>query len=229
MKDLVLRYGVFAIGLYCLSLGMVLIVASSLGTTPISSLNYVLSINTTLSLGTATFIFNMALIAAQLLLAGRHASKKDYIEILLQVPFSIPFAAFIDFNMAIFGHMTISGYPMAVTILLLGCLIQAIGVTLEIKPDVAMMSAEGFVKYTCRRFNLRFGTTKVKFDIILVVSAIALSLAMAGRIDGVREGTVIAALATGSIVTFLSLKIFTRSSWTRITRLLPLRQHHSGT
>lgn len=78
MKNLILRYLVFSTGLYCLSLGMVLIVASSLGTTPISSLNYVLSLNTPLTLGGATFIFNMAFIIWQFLLAWHHASKKDY-------------------------------------------------------------------------------------------------------------------------------------------------------
>jgi len=215
MKNLILRYAVFTIGLYCLSLGMVLIVASSLGTTPISSMNYVLSINTPLTLGGATFIFNMALIVAQLVLAGRYATKKDYIEILLQIPFSIPFSIFIDFNMWMFGGMHVTSYLMALVILLLGCLMQGLGVTLEIKPDVAMMSAEGFVKYTAKRLDKPFGKTKVVFDISLVAGAIALSWLMAKRIDGVREGTVVAALITGYIVTFMTTHIFTRANWTR--------------
>lgn len=217
MKNIVLRYLIFSIGLYCLSLGMVLIVASSLGTTPISSLNYVLSLNTPLSFGSATFIFNMILIVGQLLLAGRHASCKDYIEILLQIPFSIPFSIFIDFNMWLVEGLHITNYLMAITILATGCLMQAIGVTLEIKPDVAMMSAEGFVKYTSRRFGKPFGTTKVMFDVSLVIGAIVLSWTMAGRIDGVREGTVIAAMITSYIVTFMTTRIFTRANLRRAT------------
>ncbi len=50
----------------------------------------------------------------------------------------------------------ILNYVMAVFILMLGCIIQGVGVALEIKPDVAMMSAEGFVKYTSRRFKQIF-------------------------------------------------------------------------
>lgn len=46
MKGLFKRYLVFVLGLYFLSVGIVLIVESSLGTTPISCLNYVVSINT---------------------------------------------------------------------------------------------------------------------------------------------------------------------------------------
>ena len=45
MKDVFKRYLVFVIGLYFLAAGIVLIVRSALGTTPISSINYVLSLN----------------------------------------------------------------------------------------------------------------------------------------------------------------------------------------
>lgn len=217
MRNLLLRYLVFFAGLYSLSLGMVLIVTSSLGTTPISSLNYVLSVNTSLSLGSATFLFNMVLIIGQLLLAGKTATKKDWIEILLQIPFSIPFSIFIDFNMWLLKDLCITQYTMALSILAFGCIMQGIGVALEIKPNVAMMSAEGFVKYTSKRFDRSFGSTKVMFDIFLVLGAICMSWLLAGRIDGVREGTVIAALVTGYIVTFLTKHIFTRNNLGRIT------------
>jgi uncharacterized protein len=51
-ESLIKRYLVFIAGLYFLAMGISLIVHSSLGTTPISSMNYVLSINTSLSLRT---------------------------------------------------------------------------------------------------------------------------------------------------------------------------------
>ncbi len=45
MKEIFKRYLVFVIGLYFLAAGIVLIIRSALGTTPISSINYVLSLN----------------------------------------------------------------------------------------------------------------------------------------------------------------------------------------
>lgn len=42
MKEIFKRYLVFVIGLYFLAAGIVLIIRSALGTTPISSINYVL-------------------------------------------------------------------------------------------------------------------------------------------------------------------------------------------
>ena len=50
------RYLVFVAGLYFLAAGVVLIVRSALGTTPISSVNYVMSLNTPLTHGTCTII-----------------------------------------------------------------------------------------------------------------------------------------------------------------------------
>lgn len=213
IKAIVLRYLTFIAGLYFLSLGIVLIVASSLGTTPISSVNYVVTLHTPITLGTATFLINVLLIAGQFwLIRSGLGTRKDRIEILLQLPFSLVFSIFIDINMAFIGSIEPTSYPMALAMLGAGCLSQATGVVLELKPNVAIMSAEGFVKYAARRYNKDFGRLKVIFDVVLVSSALLLGIACSGHIEGVREGTVIAALSTGFIVSFLSRHVFTRAA-----------------
>ena len=113
-----------------------------------------------------------------------------------------------------------SNYITSIALLLLGCLIQSIGVVLEIKPQLAMMSAEGFVNYASRRYNTDFGKFKVAFDISLVTVATLLSLLLARRIEGVREGTLIAACSTGYIVSFLNRRILTRAT---LRRVLPIK------
>lgn len=212
IKTIILRYLTFIAGLYFLSLGIVLIVASTLGTTPISSVNYVVTLHTPITLGTATFLINVLLIAGQFwLIRSGLGTRKDRIEILLQFPFSLVFSIFIDINMAFIGSIEPTSYPMALAMLGAGCLSQATGVVLELKPNVAIMSAEGFVKYAARRYNKDFGRLKVIFDVVLVSSALLLGIACSGHIEGVREGTVIAALSTGFIVSFLSRHVFTRA------------------
>jgi hypothetical protein len=86
------------------------------------------------------------------------------------------------------------------------------------------MSAEGFVKYAARRYNREFGKLKVVFDISLVICAAVVSLLFSGKIEGVREGTLIAALITGTMVTFMSRRIFTRSKLQLL--LHPIRVRH---
>ena len=211
MKEIFKRYLVFVIGLYFLAAGIVLIIRSALGTTPISSINYVLSLNSPLSLGTCTFIINMVLILGQFWLIRKNRPRQDIIEILLQLPFSFIFSAFIDFNMMLTSEL----HPLLLT----GCMVQSIGVVLELKPKVAMMSAEAFVKYASRHYNKEFGKFKVYFDITLVTLAVILSLLLTQGIQGVREGSLIAACITGYIVSFLNQKIMTRKT---LHRLLPV-------
>lgn len=219
MKEIFKRYLVFVIGLYFLAAGIVLIIRSALGTTPISSINYVLSLNSPLSLGTCTFIINMVLILGQFWLIRKNRTRQDIIEIFLQLPFSFIFSAFIDFNMMLTSELHPANYGMSIALLLTGCMVQSIGVVLELKPRVAMMSAEAFVKYASRHYNKEFGKFKVYFDITLVTLAVILSLLLNQGIQGVREGSLIAACITGYIVSFLNQKIMTRKN---LHRLLPV-------
>lgn len=220
MRNIVLRYATFVLGLYFLSLGVVLIVTSSLGTTPISSINYVVSLNTPITLGAATFIINMLLILGQFWLLRGMGTRTDRFEVLLQIPFSLVFSVFIDANMAIMHDIPLPNYGYCLALLGIGIVAQAVGVVLELKPNVAIMSAEGFVKYASRRYNKDFGRLKVRFDVALVSSAAVLSLFLAGEIQGIREGTVAAAVATGYVVSFLSNRIMTRRNLSRALALV---------
>ena len=213
------RYFLFLVAIFINAFGIVFITKALLGTSPITSINYVLSLNSPLSLGTCTFIINMVLILGQFWLIRKNRTRQDIIEILLQLPFSFIFSAFIDFNMMLTSELHPANYGMSIALLLTGCMVQSIGVVLELKPKVAMMSAEAFVKYASRHYNKEFGKFKVYFDITLVTLAVILSLLLTQGIQGVREGSLIAACITGYIVSFLNQKIMTRKT---LHRLLPV-------
>lgn len=219
-KQLAKRYAIFIAGLYFLALGIVLIVRSSLGTTPISSENYVLSLHTTLTLGWWTFLTNLVFMGGQFWLLRGRTTRRDTVEILLQLPFSFLFALFIDLNMALTEGLVPAGYAASLALLLFDCLVQSVGVVLELKPRVAMMSAEAFVKYAAQRYGREFGRVKVVFDITLVLIAVVLGLLFSGRIEGGREGTVIAACITGYIVSFLNTRVMTRRMLGRLRSAL---------
>ena len=87
-----------------------------------------------------------------------------------------------------------------------------------------MMSAEAFVKYASSRYHKEFGKFKIGFDITLVSLAVIISLAVTGRVEGVREGSVIAASITGIIVTFLNTRILTRRNMHRLARRMGLKR-----
>lgn len=220
MRKSVLKYLTVILGFYILSLGVVLFVKSSLGVTPISCVNYVLSLHTPLSLGTATFVFNILLILIELVLIRGIGTRRDRVEILLQVPFSALLGAFMDINMRLLEPVEVNSYFMAVALLAAGCVTQALGVVLELKPNVAIMSAEGVVKYSARRWGRDFGRMKVAFDVTLVTIAAMLSFSLAGHVEGLREGTVVAAVCTGFIVSAMIRYIFTPARIHRATTAL---------
>lgn len=82
---------------------------------------------------------------------------------------------------------------------------MGIGVSLEVKADAIVLAGEGVVLALCRVLPIKFGYMKVLFDVTLVITACILSLVFTGRIQGVREGTLAAALFVGLIAKQLNL------------------------
>ena len=187
------RYIIFLVGLFVNSLGVSLITKANLGTSPISSIPYVLSLNFPLTLGNFTIIFSILLIILQLFILR----KNFKLEHLLQIPISILFGYFIDLTMLLFSFVNPTAYIAKLIYLLIGCVILGFGVYMEVLADVAMLPGESFVRAIVQTWHREFGSTKVCFDVSMAVIDAALSFILAHRLDGVREGTVIAALLVG--------------------------------
>ena len=189
------RYLIFLVGLFISSLGVSLVTKANLGTSPISSIPYVLSLNFSLTLGNFTIIFSLFLIALQLMIL-----RKDFkLEHLLQIPISILFGYFIDWTMLLLSFVHPDSYLFKVIALLIGCIILGFGVSCEVLADVAMLPGESFVRAVVQTCEREFGSTKIAFDVTMTVMAALLSFVFAKELNGVREGTIIAALLVGFI------------------------------
>ena len=64
---------------------------------------------------------------------------------------------------------------------------------------MVVLAGEGVVLAICKVLPVKFGYMKVGFDVTLVVIACLLSLVFTGRLQGIREGTVAAAILVGLI------------------------------
>lgn len=212
-KERLKRYIILTAGLLVNSLGVSLITKAELGTSPISSIPYVLSLNLPFSLGAFTVIFSLFLILLQLVIL-----KKNFkLEHVLQIPVSVAFGIFIDIFMNILGFVHPESYAAKFADLIFGCLILGIGVYMEVLADVVMLPGESFVRAVVFRWNREFGVTKVSFDVSMTVIAGVLSVAFSGRLYGIREGTIIAAVLVGFIarligrrLSFLPEKLFSQ-------------------
>lgn len=197
------RYIVFILGLFISSLGVSVITKANLGTSPISSIPYVLSLNFPFTLGEFTIIFSVFLILLQLIILRKNFKIED----ILQIPVSVAFGYFIDLSMYLLGFIYPEQYWIQVVYLLIGCVILGFGVYMEVLADVVMLPGESFVRAIVFTAKTEFGATKVAFDVSMSVTACIISFVCAGRLDGVREGTIVAALLVGFIARLFGRKL----------------------
>lgn len=182
-------------GLFIMAFGVAFSIKAGLGTSPISSLPYVLSLFTPLTVGTATIAMHVTLILLQILLLRR---RYDPVQ-LLQLPVALVFGFVTDFSVWVLQGITASNYAMQWVLCLAGILLVGVGVSFEVTASLVTLAGEGMVLAVCKVFPVSFGNVKIGFDVTLVVIASVLSFLFLGGLYGVREGTVAAAFCVGLI------------------------------
>ena len=201
MSTLIKRYFFFILGLIINSFGVAFITKSALGTSQISSIPYVLSLKfTNLSFGQTTFIFNMLFILIQLLIL-----KKDFRPIqFLQIAANILFSSFIDVSMTLLTGLNPQTIPLRTLSLLVGCAILAVGISVEVAPDVIKVPGEGIVHAMARVSGMEFGKVKIRFDVTLIVMGTLLSFLFFHKLNGIGLGTIISAVLVGPMISFVN-------------------------
>lgn len=193
--ELIKRYIFLLAGLFVNGLGVSFITKAGLGTSPITSIPYTLSLGFTPTVGMFTLVFNIFLIILQVILLRRNFQLQN----LLQLPIIALFSFFIDLTMSLLGFMQPETYAMKVVSLIVGCLILGFGVFMEMAANVAMLPGEATVRAVSDVFSTDFGKTKIAFDSSMTIIAAILSFIMFKHLDGVREGTIVAAILVGFI------------------------------
>ena len=197
------RYCWFAVGVLINSFGVALITKAALGTSPISSLPYVLSLRFPVTLGQFTFLMNMLFILAQVLLLRRNFRPIQFLQVAVNVVFSL----FIDASMRLLSWMEVGALPMHLLALVVGCAVLGFGISVEVAPRVLMVPGEGIVQAIAAVTGWRFGNVKVGFDAALVSTALVLSLLFFHRLQGLGAGTILSALEVGRFVNLYNRRL----------------------
>ena len=125
----------------------------------------------------------------------------------LQIPFTLLFSGCIDAFMWLIPTQLYGPYPFKVLYLSLGCALLGLGITLEVFGGILMLPGEALVRAISQRSGLPFPKVKVAFDSTLSLAAAVVALYAFGRLNGVKEGTVVAALAVGPLVAWYSKRL----------------------
>jgi uncharacterized membrane protein YczE len=187
------RYLFLCIALFVMSLGVAFSIKANLGTTPISSVPYVVSLISPITVGVATIIMHCVFILLQIIIL-----RKNYQPIqLMQLPVALVFGFMTDFSVWLIGGITYTSYLTQWLLCIVGIVLVAVGVSMEVTANVVTLAGEGLVLAICKVLPIKFGNMKVCFDVMLVVIAIVMGFIAKGELLGVREGTVAAALLVG--------------------------------
>lgn len=198
-----IRMAIYCLGLLILAFGVAISVNCNLGVSPVSSLPYVVSRIVDMPLGTCTTIVFCGYIVLQVLMLGREFHPIN----LLQILFSTIFGYFVDFAKLVIGDFRLPTYFGQLAMLIVSIVLIALGVLLYIDVQLVPMPMEGVSSSLAKKLGKPFPTMKTVIDCVVVFTGVVLCFVFFGRLEGIREGTVITAIVVGKLVGILKKPI----------------------
>ena len=200
-KQIAIRYGISTLGLVIVALGVGISIKSNLGISPPSCPPTILNLRWEgISVGTFTWMMHLVLILMQIAILR----KKFRLEYLMQIPAAFVFGYMCDAAIWLFDAFTpCASYPAQIGLCLLGVLLTAIGIKLEVVGKGWILAGDQTVVVLSDTLRKPFSTMKVLFDVAFVLITVAFSWFAFGLLTGngttvvIREGTLILALLTG--------------------------------
>lgn len=189
------RIVLLCLGLIVMAFGVAFSIKAALGTSPISSVPYVTGAISGLSVGTTTIIMNTVFVLIQIAILRR---RYEWFQ-LLQLPAAVLFGTTIDVAALLIDSLRPTAYWQQWLVCLLGIFLVALGISMEVVANLITTAGEGIVLAICKVAPVKFGNMKMAFDLTLVALSVVLSFVFLGHLDGVREGTVAAAILVGQL------------------------------
>lgn len=198
VKEQLGRYTLFLIGLFVASLGVAFSTKAGLGTSPVASVPYSISIVThIMSFGWWLNIWSMLQIIIQIVLLRRSCKP---LEIAIQTVLAFVYGYLTDFSCGLLSAISPSSYLEQVFWMLVGCIVLAMGIWIQYKGGVAMLPGEAMNRVISMVTGKRYENIKIAFDIAYIVVSAAICLLFTGKLLGVREESIVAALLVGNII-----------------------------
>lgn len=192
------RYLVFMIGLFIASLGVAFSTKAGLGTSPVSSIPYSVSlINNVLTFGGWLNVLSILQITVQVLILRK---KCKIVEIMIQTVLAFVYGYLTNFSCLLIQGLRVESYLEQLLYLAISCFVLAFGIWIQLKADVAMLPGEAMNRAISQISGIKFENVKIFFDITYIMISAVICFVYFGRLEGVREGSIIAAICVGGII-----------------------------
>ncbi len=201
--EIIKRYALFIAGLFIASMGVAFSTKAGLGTSPVASVPYSVSlVNNLLTFGGWLNLLSVIQITTQIaVLKG----KCNYAEIAVQTVLAFVYGYLTNFSCWLIRDISVTSYPVQFIFMLLGCVILALGIWIQLKGAVAMLPGEAMNRAISKVTDKRYENVKIFFDIFYILLSAVICFVFLGKLEGVREGSIIAAFAVGSIIKVYNL------------------------
>ena len=150
VAEYIKRYIFLVVGLAIMSFGVAFSINAELGTSPVSSIPYVTSEISGLSVGTTTIIVNTIIVLLQIVVLRRRFKLIR----LLQIPVCVVFGLLIDVAGLCIEAVVPDNYFMQWLLCVCGIVLVAVGVAFEMSAGVLTLAGEGLVQALCMSMPL---------------------------------------------------------------------------
>ena len=198
MKQVIKNYTLFLIGLFIASMGVALSAKAGLGTSPVASVPYSVSlVNHALTFGWWLNMWSVLQIAVQIALLRK---KCKPVEIIIQTVLAFVYGYLTDFSCKLISGLQANTYIMQFALMILSCFVLGFGIWVQFKGGVAMLPGEAMNRAISEVTGKKYENIKIFFDVLYIVVAAAICFIFIGKLEGVREGSIIAAVLIGNII-----------------------------
>lgn len=197
-NNLIGRYVIFLIGLLIAAFGVAFSTKAKLGTSPVASVPYSISLlNDTFSFGGWLNLWSMTQISIQVILLRK---KCNPFEIAIQTVLAFAYGYMTNFACFLLDGMKVNGYFEQFLCMIASCFILGFGIWLQFKGGVAMLPGEAMNRAISQVMKTKYENVKIFFDIFYIGVSCVICLVCFGKLTGVREGSIIAAIVIGNII-----------------------------
>lgn len=194
------RIFVYILGMFIMAMGVVFSINSGLGVSPVNSLPYVVHYVSGASLFICVTLIFAFYVLLQIIILRRKFKWKN----LTQLIFSTIFGFFANFLADLLAPLTIPTYAGKLVMLAISIVLISIGLFLYLQADIVPMPMEGLTLTIAERMGKPFHIIKIIVDIASVAVGVLISLVATGRLNGIREGTIIAAILVGRVTGWIT-------------------------
>lgn len=169
-----------------------------LGTSPVASVPYSVSlVNHTLTFGWWLNMWSVLQIAVQIALLRK---KCKPVEIIIQTVLAFVYGYLTDFSCKLISGLQANTYIMQFALMILSCFVLGFGIWVQFKGGVAMLPGEAMNRAISEVTGKKYENIKIFFDVLYIIVAAAICFIFIGKLEGVREGSIIAAVLIGNII-----------------------------